>query len=582
MTPHGEVLFAQGCHLHVFDVSTEQLKHSITTKTGFIQGFAVTLDRLALVTASGAVEVWDPQTGRQIQTLPVQASRVSCRPQGDLLFLKTGPATLAVWDFQNLKPLREVQSRLSEVNLLETSLDGLQIALGGEGIEVLDLPACTSRFVLNVEWEVQHMHFQPEGVGYVDAAGWENEELVRLVSSVDGTPHYSFSHHRDDFSSLQPYAFVDSELLVTSPARGELQLHHPQQVDTEPETWEIGSWQISLLKFQQGLLLVGDVTGQVQLFDVSKKQRIQSFRAFDSRVLQVDYSADGSRLLALGYGDQVDVWEAKAGEVLFQHTFDRPTCLASLGPDGSVLAALWVNENELFLEVLNASTGEVIYQNEEKATALAFAEHPAALFGFGRHVTCWHLPDFDSTDVLEPARVRKGQVISQENTFFVEGDLGSSAGDISPDGRLLVMGRSTQNGRGVVLLWDLHQQREIFRIHLDDGVRKLQWNPSTEQVVMHLHNKMACLWTLHGQQQRELPFLVEAITMHQTGKWLAVSTERCEVHLLDVATLAVLQTLDGFSSPVQQLAFDRSGRHLVTSSGTVDQQSSFNIYGQSQ
>ena len=214
------------------------------------------------------------------------------------LLLASGGGSRAVmlWDFQN-DTVTTLGSHADTVNAVAFSPDGQLLASGGDDY------ACKL-------WDVQ---------------------LKRRVATFEHIVNRSRSQIKAvDFSA-------DGQLLAT--AGIDVKLWNVQ-TRAEIGTLEHGKWVLAVAFSPDGrFLATGDQTGQVNVWDVQRRQIIFQFKGDASSVYTVKFSPDGKILAGAGYAGDIELWKVENWERLGTLSVSATVFTIDFSPDSSTLAS---------------------------------------------------------------------------------------------------------------------------------------------------------------------------------------------------------------------------------------------------
>lgn len=135
------------------------------------------------------------------------------------------------------------------------------------------------------------------------------------------------------------------------------------------ETSQLNDYICSLAFCDGNKIAVGNTQGQVRVFDIAKRKKVNCFQGHYGRVGSLDYSHG---LLASGSRDgMVGIWDHRMGLVGRYKAHSQEICGLKWSPDGSYIAS-GGNDNKLS-----------VYSTKQDSLIARFHEHKAAVKAIG-------------------------------------------------------------------------------------------------------------------------------------------------------------------------------------------------------
>jgi WD40 repeat protein len=304
-------------------------------------------------------------------------------------------------------------------------------------------------------------------------------------------------------------------------------------------------------------LAAADAGGAVVLWDTATGRAVQRISVAPDRIESFALSADGRRLLILGFHGVLRVFDMAGKELPapMQHSED---CLrAALSPDGKRMAALrfFRKAAEHVLEVWDVDRGECAWSKSFRAnqvTALAFAP--------------------DSKGLAVSVATSSGgrlEILDAAGKLFVEADAhksGTTAFAFDPDGKRLAAGYFD----GSVSVLDAATGKLIWGTRRDESVRFVAFHPGGT-LLAACGDGWVISWDLSsgppakparplGNGTPGASHRSRTCALAPDGKTLAVS-EGTGIWFWDVATGKATRAPDRVTGP---LLFSGDGAALVT------------------
>ncbi len=408
-----------GAEVQVWDAQTGQEIQGLNEKSDGQIEFAFSPDgkRIALASQRSRIpriKVCDTETGRELFTFHKHTDVVNgltFSPDSKRLASGSADQTLRIWDVetgQEIRTLnveRETSSRLATA--LAFSPDGKRLASGYWGDDTVKI------------WDV-HQDSNPQTFNIEGGHGTISSDFKRLASASR------------NFLGNAP----DKTVMIWDAESGR------QAMSLEGHTSAI----FSLAFSPNGKRLAsGDgnprpgvnfVSGIVKVWDVQTSRELFTLVGHTGPVLGVVFSPDGSRLASVSSqrSGEVVMWDAQTGQKLFIIDLRDGGWVnrnIAFSPDSNRLATVRSSEVKIF----NAQTGQEVLSLQGGGRAIAFSPDGKRLAS-GRMV--WD--------------TQTGQKL-----VTLQDDTGRSFA-FSPDGRRLV----SANDDGAVKLWDAHSGHETL------------------------------------------------------------------------------------------------------------------------
>ncbi|MCJ7567109.1 MAG: WD40 repeat domain-containing protein [Anaerolineales bacterium] len=246
---------------------------------------------------------------------------------------------------------------------------------------------------------------------------------------------------------------------------------------------------VSLTWHPDGVVLATGDSYTIQVWDPETGYRMRAFETSpDGEALfSLDWSPDGSRLVAASADETIRVWDAETGEELI--LMDRHTDFieaVAWSPDGNTIAS---GDDDGFLYLWDASTGEIIHSYDGTSTTysinvLEWSPDGKWLAWGGLDDNVW-LWDLD------------------ESFITLEGhSSGVYALAWSPDGSKIASG-SLDN---TVRIWDISSRKEVqILTGHTDGLTDVDWSPDGSILASAASDSEIILWNPEsGEQIRTL------------------------------------------------------------------------------
>lgn len=260
-------------------------------------------------------------------------------------------------------------------------------------------------------------------------------------------------------------------------------------------------------------------SGEISLWEMRTWRKVRTWPAENNRLRQLEFTPDGSSLVALGNVDAV-VWDPDSGAERTRITMGAAPMQMAISPDSQFLAAptyVRGGASPYAIRLWKISDGSVHQTIAHKSAAnrgqLAFAgSNDTLVMGGGKGMTVWDLANSKLTSDL-------GNKTLHDVPLAVH-----------PDGKRVAM----QPWYGPIDIWDIAAQKNVLSVRV------------------------------HGGKA-----LVNSIAIHPAGKWAASAADDGAVCLWEVDTGAVVKSwqLGPPKGIIFQVAFSPDGRYLATVNG---------------
>ena len=168
---------------------------------------------------------------------------------------------------------------------------------------------------------------------------------------------------------------------------------------TEIGILEHGKWVLAVAFSPDGqFLATGDETGQVNVWDVQRRQMVGQFRGDASSVYTVKFSPDGEILAGAGYEGEIELWKVENWEHLGTLSVGATVSTMDFSPDSSTLASTGYESVDLW----TVGTGEKITAligHRGWVNAIAFAPDGETLISGGddEMLRLWDITSYASS-----------------------------------------------------------------------------------------------------------------------------------------------------------------------------------------
>jgi WD40 repeat protein len=523
-----------------------------------------------LAAGSDDLSVWDSETGdvKAAWGPHSWATALAFHPDGRTLASGHDDGVVRLWDWQSQRLVRELSRRGPAVSAVAFSPDGAALAVAAEDkiIRLWDAASGSEagRLVGHTD-RIPALAWQPGG-RRLASAGWDGNARVWDVASCQ--PVILLNGHTGQVHALA-YS-PDGGLLACADAA------HAVHV------WDAHTHRaVQVLRRQGGevrCLAFSADGGQLAAGGVERAIRVCDPRVGDGDGRPVDplqsrtgllLTHQGNRLISVGPGAGLRVWDAATGQPAFPSRVAGPLRAVAADPDGKwILVSLGERKEDrqgpaLLLRVrgANGQRDGLLEGPDSPVTALAFAPDGETFASGG----------YQSNDIwLWDAAAGAPKLI-----------LANAAGGCSveqllfrPQGRLLAVAAidwlATSGSDGLILVWDVVDRKQV--LSLPGGALALAFHPGGRRLASASLVQTVRVWDLETRQlTAELEGhsdAVRAAAFSPDGRWLASGGDDYTVRLWD-ADSGEARGLVELDTQVKALAFAPDGRSLFTGNGNA-------------
>lgn len=519
-------LFATSCEnksIQVWDTITYQLKGTCVGQKDDVDYLTFDITGKTLTSVNGKILIWNIDTCELIDSCLTDFSTgvvMTYTPDKNFL-LAVGntehkKSEMVIWETQNYEVVKEIY--------LETNFDAAAISPDQKILATGDAPLqfweieTGKPLSNNTEWvgEFQSMEFSPDGRKLVTGSRWDRVDVwdvstVELLHSmVHGDEVTSVSYSPDGLTIVS--GSEDGEVRVWDADTGELRNtisgYNPKE-----------KYSVSFSP-DGNTLTCGEEDG-IQWWDLQSGENVRNTYVERNQVYSLTFSVDGSMLVSRNSSNKIRIWDVETGRFLGSFRGDGIHFTSfAISPNGRMLATATRENKVCIWEICKDELNLIgdcmltLSEHTDEVNTVAFSPDGKSLASGSndRTIKIW---DVDSSTL--------------QNTLTGHEDSVSVVMYLS-DGSTLVSGSKD----GTIHLWDV-DTGELLTLISDAGA-------------------------------------VSCIACSPNCKLLAhISTNEKVIHLWNVQSGERVQTFEGHTQDVNEVAFSPDSKTVATvsSDGTV-------------
>ena len=575
--PNGNRLATAGADKKVIVWDTTSGDQTLTLlDAGEVYGVSFSPDGTRLATASKdrTAKIWDARNGNKLVILPGSGSDVrgvAFSPDGRRLVSASLDKTAIVWDLSAGRDLLLLPAHEGGASAVAFSPDGKQIATGGRDGEAKVWDAATGEEELDLNIQkvsVDGVAFSPDGTRLASVS-WG--KMAKIWEVRTGKELLSLSGARLTRSAYSP----DGKLLAlasddhnveiwdiaSSTKIGSLKGHTDMVFDVafspDGKLLATASWDKSAklwdLKSQKELRTLvghtdmvhavafspdgrmvgtGSEDGTARLWDVATGRLLKRLAApdDDSAVLSLAFSPDGQHLTTGSNAGQINIWDVASGRIPLPIKAGSRVWAVAYSPDGKKVAAATADERA---ELWDANSGQPLFRlsgHKDQVLGVAFSPN-------GEQVA--------TTSADKTAKLWDATSGALQTTLPGFNDWVIGVAFNPRDGKNL----ATASLDGTARIWEISTGK-----------------PITARLIKAFTEGIGQLVTVAFSPDGKY-FVTAGGDTIPVSKMDDSATPRYTATLRETASGKIVRSFTGHKDYVNGVAFDRTGKRLLTGSG---------------
>lgn len=347
------------------------------------------------------VEIWDPLTGRLLQTLEghtAEVTDVAFSSSGNRIVTGSLDTTARVWDTSTGQTLLVLSGHKGLVNNAAFSSNGAQVITSmptgtirvwdiatGQSLYTIDessdrfldtrcAPSCsriaTGSWYTNLKvWDVEggqnlfHLEsdddgdrslaFSPDGTRWVTGS----KDAVQVRDGATGQVLLNLEGHG---ASVTTIAFSqEGAQFVTGSSDGTVRVWDVETGHISNTISGLGvQVVVAALSPDNNRVIIGSRGGAVEVWNIETEEALLAFERYHSKVASASFSPDGTWFATGSWDGNIIVWNVETGEKLLQREGSAPIIQSDIfSPDSSLLIT---GAGDHVVEVVDISTGQTL------------------------------------------------------------------------------------------------------------------------------------------------------------------------------------------------------------------------------
>ncbi|KAH8799627.1 WD40-repeat-containing domain protein [Flagelloscypha sp. PMI_526] len=558
--------------VEIWDAESGQQLQKLEGHRNRVNSVAFSPDGKRVVSGSGAdpyisfdpddntVRIWDSESGQQLKKLNGHKSKVNSvafSPNGVQVVSGSSDNTVRVWDVEASHQLQRFIGHGSSVNSVAFSPDGGHLVSGSSDntVRIWDAESGRQLLELNNKSMVNSVAFSPDGERVVSGS---RDKTVRIWDAESGRRLQVLSGHRSEVNSV---AFSPNGKRVVSVSGSELA---PQFKDNTVRIWdaEYGQqlqklnghgFKVNSVAFSPNgeRIVSGSNDNTVRIWDAEARQQLPQPVVRLSEVSSVTYSPSGKYIASGSRDEAVQIWDAVSGrqlQVLNSHGFKVNS--VAFSPNGEHIVFGSIDNTVQIWDVETSQKLQQLTGHVSQVNSVAFSPN-------GKHVVSGsddqtvRIWDADASQQLQQLIGHLSQVNSVA---------------FSPNGKHLASGSSDSTVR----TWDVESGCQLLKLDHESVVNSIAFSPDGEHVVSGSGDTTVQIWDAESGRQLQVLYTrrhsINSVSYSPDSKHIVFGSSSHDVRIWSPEFGHQFQILDGHGDSVNSVSFSPDGKHIVSGS----------------
>jgi eukaryotic-like serine/threonine-protein kinase len=442
--------------VQVWDLSTGKQIRALEGHKQSVRTVALSRDgSLALSSGPDGVRLWDVEKGESRRNLDrPTVGALAFSPDGRRALLGDASGAVVLWDLETGKEASSFTGHKGSVNSVAFSPDGLRALSGGDDQSMRLWDATTGKELACFRGHtarVSSVAFSPDGLSAVSGSDDKTARLWSLPETVSPAEKANpeekdaeirrFEGHTETVFAL---AFTAYGKTLASAGKDNAVRLWDAATGKERAILEGHTGTVFAVAFSKDgtLLASSDIWGTVILWDVKGAKERFVISAHKGWAWAVAFSPDGKTFLSAGAHDAtVRFWDVETGKEQFSIPQPGQIRTVALSPDGNLLAVTYVGGGVRLCEIAGRKGRRTLKNNGQDVNSVAFSPDGKIVATGGRDRTL-RLWNVDKAELLLTFPQQRQPI---ESLAF------------SPDGKTIVTGGGAFENpalSGEIRIWD--------------------------------------------------------------------------------------------------------------------------------
>ncbi|MEI6090376.1 MAG: T9SS type A sorting domain-containing protein [bacterium] len=433
-SPDGtEIATGGGRAVNIWNVNTQELVKNLSKKESDVYDIAYSPDGSKLAECNTvSFCVWNISSGIKIATLngTIVPICLDFNPNGNQIAIGSLFHSIYIYELDSGKISKTlaIKGDTSHIYCLDYSPDGKTIVAGSydNNATVWDIESGAIIHTFSGHTDMIHsVHYSPDGIKIV--SGSEDNTIKLWDSYTEGLLN-TLIGHTDPIKSIN---FNDNGDKLACETSGKKEIF---------QIWDLISTKLiksivycnynrynSCLAYSSDetkFAVGGPYTGEIEIWDVIKGQKIKTITGHDSHISSISYSQDGNKIASSG--DTIKIWDVNMGiEILAINAQSSTNNNLCFSPDGNILAS---GNNNRSIRIWDLNTGIEIrdlWENTSNPLSICFNPTGTKIAGgfYDDAIKIW---DVNTGDEIQDISIPKSSLNCV--TFSPDGNLIASCG----------------------------------------------------------------------------------------------------------------------------------------------------------